>query len=434
MTAARGRFTGKLADWNGRVPFPIRLRSFAAEPLPRPEEFVATHRADAGTARGLDPPHARPGRAMVLVDGVDEAGASHRRGGEVLAARAERGLPDSVVVVTSRTAAADQRWLLQEGFDCVLLEPMNADDIEHWWSAGTRRPRPAAPCGRTRTARGPAAAAQPARQPAAPADSGGEPAAVRDAVRAEPGHRSELPRDRMDLYRKALSMLLHLRDAERKIGVILTEAQKQILLGDLAWRLSLASKVELPKDRVREHIARRLPSLPHVDHTPDEVLDHLLERSGVLREPVRDRVDFVHRTFQECLAANEATEQDHLETLIDRAHLDTWWETIVMACGHAKHHQAGTLLTGILDRADEGTRHARHLRLLAAACLETVSNVSPDVIARVEAMIREQLVPPRSLRETQSLASIGHRVLRYLPETLTGCRMRWRRLRSERRH
>ena len=33
-------------------------------------------------------------------------------------------------MVTSRTAAADQRWLAQEGFDCVLLESMNADDIE----------------------------------------------------------------------------------------------------------------------------------------------------------------------------------------------------------------------------------------------------------------------------------------------------------------
>ncbi|MFJ9780463.1 NACHT domain-containing protein [Amycolatopsis sp. NPDC101161] len=421
VTAAGGRFTGKLADWNGRVPFPIRLRSFAAKPLPRPEEFVAHIAPMLAPPEGWARRLLDAGRAMVLVDGVDEVGTGHRR--EVKAWLRELALafPANVIVVTSRTAAADQNWLLQEGFSCVLLEPMNADDIralvERWHKAaaagGTVRSDTDLPAVQRRLLN--QLDSRPHLRTLA-----ASPLLCAMLCALNLAHRSELPRDRMDLYRKALSMLLHLRDAERKIGVILTEAQKQILLGDLAWRLTMASKVELPKDRVRQHLARRLPSLPHVDHTPDEVLDHLLERSGVLREPVRDRVDFVHRTFQECLAANEATEQDYLETLIDRAHLDTWWETIVMACGHAKHHQAGTLLNGILDRADEGTRHARHLRLLAAACLETVSNVSPDVIARVEAMIQEHLVPPRSMRETQSLASIGHRVLRYMPETLEG--------------
>jgi hypothetical protein len=157
-----------------------------------------------------------------------------------------------------------------------------------------------------------------------------------------------------------------------------------------------------------------------VDQTAGEVLDYLLERSGVLREPVRDRVDFVHRTFQECLAANEATEQDYLDVLVDRAHRDTWWETIVMACGHAKSHQVDEILSGVLDRAEHEPRHARHLRLLAAACLETVSNADPEVIRRVESVIQDKLVPPRNIRETQSLASIGPRVLRYLPDTLEG--------------
>jgi energy-coupling factor transporter ATP-binding protein EcfA2 len=421
VTAARAGFSGKLESWNGRVPFPIRLRSFAAEPLPRPEEFLAHIAPMLAPPEGWARRILGSGRAMVLVDGVDEVGTGHRREVKAWLRKLSSAFPGTVIVVTSRTAAADQRWLAQEGFGCVLLEPMNADDIQ----ALVARWHKAAAAGGTVRPDADLAAAQ--RRLLNQLDSrphlrtlAASPLLCAMLCALNLAHRSELPRDRMDLYRKALSMLLHLRDAERRIGVILSEAHKQILLGDLAWRLSLASKVELPKERVLSHVARRLPSLPHVDHTPSEVLDHLLERSGVLREPVRGRVDFVHRTFQECLAANEATEQDHLETLIDRAHLDTWWETFVMACGHAKHHQAGTLLTGILDRADAEHRHARHLRLLAAACLETVSNADPAVIERVEAVIREQLVPPRSLRETRSLASIGHRILRYLPPSLEG--------------
>jgi NACHT conflict system protein/NACHT domain-containing protein len=421
VTAARTGFTGKLESWNGRVPFPIRLRSFAAEPLPRPEEFLAHIAPMLASPEGWARRVLDSGRAMVLVDGVDEVGAGHRHEVKSWLRKLSSAFPATLIVVTSRTAAADQRWLAQEGFGCVLLEPMNADDIE----ALVTRWHKAAAAGGTVRPDTDLAAVQ--RRLLNQLDSrphlrtlAASPLLCAMLCALNLAHRSELPRDRMDLYRKALSMLLHLRDAERRIGVILTEAQKQILLGDLAWRLSLASKVELPKERVLSHVARRLPSLPHVDHTPSEVLDHLLERSGVLREPTPGRVDFVHRTFQEYLAANEATEQDHLETLIDRAHLDAWWETFVMACGHAKHHQAGTLLTGILDRADEESRHARHLRLLAAACLETVSNASPEVLARIEAVIREHLVPPRSLRETRSLASIGHRILRYLPPSLDG--------------
>ncbi|WP_318306250.1 NACHT domain-containing protein [Amycolatopsis solani] len=421
VTAAGGRFTGKLAGWNGRVPFPIRLRSFAAEPLPRPEDFLAHIAPMQAPPPGWARRVLESGRALVLVDGVDEVGTSHRREVKSWLRKLSSAFPATLIVVTARTAAADQRWLAQEGFGSLLLEPMSADDIEalvaRWHKAaaagGTVRPGTDVPAVQRRLLN--QLDSRPHLRTLA-----ASPLLCAMLCALNLAHRSELPRDRMDLYRKALSMLLHLRDAERHIGVLLTETQKEVLLGDLAWRLSLASKVELPKDRVLSHLARRLPSLPHVDHTPAEVLDHLLERSGVLREPVRDRVDFVHRTFQECLAANEATEQDHLETLIAKAHLDTWWETFVMACGHGKHHQVGTLLTGILDRADEEPRHARHLRLLAAACLETVSNASPDVIARVEAVIREQLVPPRSLRETRSLASIGHRVLRYLPESLGG--------------
>ncbi|MEV4145008.1 NACHT domain-containing protein [Amycolatopsis sp. NPDC049691] len=421
VTAARNGFTGKLAAWNGRVPFPIRLRRFATEPLPHPEELVRHVKPMLSPPAGWARRVLAAGRGMVLVDGVDEVGSTHRR--EVKAWLRELSLTfeDTLFVVTSRKAAADQGWLAEEGFDSVLLEPMSADDIEalvaRWHKAaasgGTVRVDIDLPAVQRRLLN--QLDSRPHLRTLA-----ASPLLCAMLCALNLAHRSELPRDRMDLYRKALSMLLHLRDTERKIGVILTEGQKQILLGDLAWRLSLASKVELPKDRVREHLARRLPSLPHVDHTSEEVLEHLLERSGVLREPVRDRVDFIHRTFQEYLAANEATEQDYLDTLVERAHLDTWWETIVMACGHAKHHQAGALLTELLDRADREPRHARHLRLLAAACLETVSNAAPDVIARVERVIRGQLVPPRSIRETQSLASIGHRVLRYLPPTLHG--------------
>jgi hypothetical protein len=78
---------------------------------------------------------------------------------------------------------------------------------------------------------------------------------------------------------------------------------------------------------VLEMVRRAVDRMPNVEYSAQDVLQHLLDRSGVVREPVLGRVDFVHRTFQEYLAAKEAVEDQPVETPVTRTHLDQWWET-----------------------------------------------------------------------------------------------------------
>ncbi|TWE29972.1 NACHT domain-containing protein [Prauserella muralis] len=414
VTAARRGFSGALAGWNGSVPFPIRLRGLAEGPLPGPEDFVA-HAAKplAGAMpRGWAHRVLTSGRALVLVDGVDEVPAARRRDVKAWLRELVTAFPETRVVVTARTAAADHGWLAEERFTTATLEPLSPSGVlafvARWHEA-------AAAGGATGTD---AAERRLRGQLERPhlRELAASPLLCALLSALNLAHHSELPRNRMDLYARALTMLLHLRDAERGITGPLADPEKRVLLRDLAWRLTLANRIELTRDDALGHVERKLPAMPTVDAEPDTVLDHLLERSGVLREPVPGRVDFVHRTFQEYLAADEAVQQHHVGTLVAHAHLDTWWDTVVMACGHATARQAGELLTGLLDRADEERRHARRLRLVAAACLETVRDLDPEVHARIDAVIARHLVPPRSLRETASLAGVGHRILRYLPE------------------
>ncbi|WP_407645134.1 NACHT domain-containing protein [Crossiella cryophila] len=422
VTAARAAFTEQLADWNSCVPFVIRLRAHATGELPRPEQFLR----DAWPSRAAEMPelwvHRRldEGSALLLVDGVDEVPAARRPQVHAWLAELAREFPQARIVVTARPAAAEAKWLAAEGFAAVTLEPMNREDLDQFvarWHEAAHRAH-SLPC-------------DPAELPAAQRR-------LRNQFASRPHLRTlaanpllaamlcalnldqatELPRNRMELYRRALEMLLETRDVKRGIAGMLDVAQKRVLLRDLAWRLTEANRIELSRSRAEEHVARKLPAMPNVTESADRILDHLLERSGVLREPVPGTVDFVHRTFQEYLAASEATEQGRIEKLASQAHLDVWWETIVMACGHAKRTQADLLLTEILDRAAGEPRRARHLRLLAAACLETVEELDPAVRARVDSLIEQHLVPPRSVREAGSLAAIGHRVLRYFPSTV----------------
>ncbi|MEU3273205.1 NACHT domain-containing protein [Saccharomonospora sp. NPDC006951] len=420
VTAAGEGYTGALAGWNGKVPFPVRLRSFARGALPGPEDLVG-HAAKP--IAGLMPSGwahrmLASGDGLLLVDGVDEVTPVRRKEVKAWLRELVGAFPSTPVVVTARTAAADHRWLADQRFTTVTLEPMNATAtaafVDRWHAAAESG---------TSTADIDAAKRRLRKQLERPrlrqlAES---PLLCAMLCALNLAHRSELPRDRMELYGKALTMLLHLRDAERGIpatGSTVSPVEQRVLLRDLAWRLTLANRIELTKQDTLTHIAAKLPAMPNVDSSAGELLDHLLERSGVLREPVPGRIDFVHRTFQEYLAADEAVQQHHIPTLVAHAHLDTWQETVVMAAGHATARQAGELITGMLDRAGENRKQARKLRLVAAACLETVQDIDPLVHERVEQVIAGHLVPPRSVRETASLAAIGHRVLRYLPQDL----------------
>lgn len=432
VTAARSGFTGSLTEWNGCVPFLVRLRRYADQELPGPEKLLA---GVAAPLSELMPPgwvHRRlgSGRALLLVDGVDELVPAQRRGVRTWLRGLLAAYPKLRVVVTSRPGAADRSWLTAEEFAPVELERMSPLDIEvfcrRWHDAmrdAAQRGAVTLPCSADELAEYERALLRQLDGRRHLRGLAGSPLLCAMLCALNLDRRQQLPPDRMALYRDALALLLERRDAEREVpaarAVVLDTGSKLAILQHVAWRLSLAGRAELPRDEVLALVSRAVERMPNVDYSADDVLQHLLERSGVIREPVVGRVDFVHRTFQEYLAAKEAVEDQAVDTLVSRAHLDQWWEMVVMAIGHATPTRRAVLLGGILDRADTEPKASirRRLRLLAAACLDTAQMVDPEVTQRVEAAV-EQLVPPRGQHETRSLALAGARMLRLLPTSL----------------
>ena len=422
VTAARGGFTGDLSGWNGRIPFLINLRSFAERALPEPQDFVQ------GPLAALMPPgwaHRRlaEGRALLLADGIDEMIPSKRP----LVRQWMRDLlsayPSTRAVVSSRPAAADSRWLSSEGFVPLALEPMGPGElralIRHWHSAISHSP--GLPCRPedlpryegallARLESGPhlrALAATPLL------------AAMMCALNLD--RATHLPRDRMGLYAAALEMLLERRDTERAIpanqDVALEREQKVRILQDLAWQLTVFGRAEMAAATALSRIADKTASMPRVTASPATILAHLIQRSGVIREPVPGRIDFVHRTVQEYLAAAQAADNADIEPLIDRAHLDQWRETVIMTAGHANAPLRAQLLAGLLDRAESEPPHSHRLRLLIAACMETIPDVPDRLRGRIDTCI-EELVPPRNSTDARPLASVGEEILRRLPASL----------------
>lgn len=424
VTAARHGFTGALTDWNGRVPFLIKLRSWPGT-LPRPEEFL---NGVADPIVGAMPPswvdtQLRAGRGLLLVDGVDELPAERRSRVRSWLRDLLVEYPDVLVVVTSRPPAAPTRWLDAESFTTLTLERLAPADvralIDQWHRAA--RTSPSLPCPPNDLPRFEQALLTHLAANRHVHRLAGNPLLAAMLCALNLDRKSQLPPDRMGIYQAAVEMLLHRRDAERGVHSTLpdmTVSERLELLQDLAWRLSLNGRSELPRDEAIGYLSRRLAGMPRVTAQAENVLQNLVERSGILREPTADRVDFVHRTFQEYLAAREAADQNMGGLLVRHAHLDTWREIIIMAAGHANLPMRAELIGGILGRAEREPSRRRGLVLLAAACWETMPRLEPSELRTRIDVLLDTLLPPRSRSEARSLAAVGEPMLDRLPRDL----------------
>jgi hypothetical protein len=131
-------------------------------------------------------------------------------------------------------------------------------------------------------------------------------------------------------------------------------------------------------------LERLLPPMPHVaaQGSAEEILRHLLVRSGLLREPAVDAVDFVHRTFQDCLGARAAVEERDFDV------------------------PRSTNPVSKRPRSDRESEYRGRVHLLAMARLEHAAKLDPGVRTEVERRAGE-LIPPHSQAEVRELAAPG---------------------------
>ncbi|MGY0232469.1 NACHT domain-containing protein [Longispora urticae] len=417
VQSARNSFPESMAGWRDTVPFFVPLRRYAGRDLPAPDQFLAetgTHIA-AEMPPGWVQQQLRSGRAIVLIDGVDEVAENRRAAARDWLSQLVAAFPLARYVVTSRPAAVSENWLARDDFDTAELEPMTPEDVKvfvHRWHEAMRDG-----CGSEddrKTLTGYESELFTALAGRAHLRRlSGYPLLCALLCALHRDRRAQLPASRMELYDVALQMLLERRDTERHItgDITLARTQKTLLLQELAYWLIRNGWSDAGFEEAADRIARRLDGMPQVGATAPEVLRHLLERSGLLQEPVDGRVDFVHRTFQEYLAAQGAVAADDIGVLISHAHLDQWREVVVMAAGHASATQRERLVTGLLDRAGTSRSTAHDtLLLVTVACLETSPELPGALRARVGASAAE-LLPPRTMTTAQTLAKLGDTAL-----------------------
>ncbi|MCX4827787.1 NACHT domain-containing protein [Streptomyces sp. NBC_01016] len=427
VTAARGNFPQELHHLNDCVPFLLRLRTLTRiGSLPAPSGYLSAVGCQLAGDQPAGWAHSvlSSGRALVLIDGVDEVSQVHRNETRDWLEELLASYPDNQYVVTTRPTAVNEGWLSDSGFSELAIHPMSPRDvavfIDRWHEA--------------------AAVDVNVEDERKHLNELRED--LKDAVRSQRGlaqlttspllsalvcalHRARngyLPHGRMEIYRAALAMLLDRRDRERGIeatGIHLNEHQATRLLQRLAYWMVDNGQAEISRDDAMHHLADILPNMPEVaaQGSVKQILSYLVDRSGLIRAPDVDGLDFVHRTFQDYLAANFAVEQRNFGALVNHADDDRWEDVIRMAVAHASPSDAKQLLRKLISRGDRFTANTerRHrLHLLAAACLDYAVELDPDTRQEVRSRA-EAVIPPRSLKDSRSLAKVGPFILDLLP-------------------
>ncbi|GAB2485418.1 NACHT domain-containing protein [Nocardiopsis aegyptia] len=415
VRACRGDFPDEMAAWDGLIPFLVPLRRYVGERLPEPEDFLrhtGRHLAEQAppgwVARIL-----AEGRGVVLVDGVDELPSNEREKARRWLRDLLSDFPDCRYVVTTRPGAASESWLDADGFVSAELQPLREEDlrafIHHWHEAvrggtadeaerdrlnGYERELTQKVLGRRHLR---AIASTPLL------------CALLCALYRD--RHTSLPRDRIEVYEAALAMLLKDRDEQRGIGgVDLSRRELVLLLQELAKWLVLNGSSDAPLVTARRQVERVLATMHRVGDGAEDVFTHLVVRSGLLQCPTVDRVGFLHRTFEEYLAAKALVEEDSFPLLVRHAHDDQWHEVVVMAAGHTTPAQREELIGGLLERAGRVGKHRDRLLLVAFACLETSPRLSRRLSDEVRDRVRS-ILPPRTRDHVHALSMVGEYAL-----------------------
>ncbi len=420
------RWVGMRAAARGQIPFLIRLRKCRAGSLPSPDDFPEL----IATSLGSPPADwvrsvLKRGRALLLLDGVDEIPNAHRE-------TIRRGIEDLVgqyrgtyYVVSTRPRAVDPDWLATLGFREARINPMSeldrANFIDRWHEAVAQELK----------ARGKAATALSDLAGSLKKELGDNPEVARLATNPlllamicalHRDRREKLPERQHQLCEDLCQALLHRR--ERESGLSLDDfpepyrrldyPQKRAAVQELAHHMVLNEYSSVSTKEAGEQIGKALKLFP--GHSADDapvVTDSLIERSGILREESPGEISFIHNAFKELLAGDYFAGADAAGLLANHALDPAWQPVILFAVAADLRGFATKVIRMILEPGPASKADLRPRQLIALRCRAAALYVEEELDHELQ-RLTASLFPPRNMEDAEALATGGNTAVRFL--------------------
>jgi hypothetical protein len=423
--------------WHLCVPFLIRLRNCKAGKIPPIEEFIRQITPELETPRGWMTSLLETGRALVLLDGVDEVPNRDRNDVYKAVERLINKYPRCYYLLSTRPAAVERGWLKPLGFREADISPLSEMDrdqlIVRWHEAVANELRLRGQQGKEL---GPLAEnlKRELRENPPIARLATNPllAAMLCALHRDRSQR--LPESQAELCEALCHMLLHRRERESNLKLedfpeeyrALSYPQKRAIIAELAVHMARNEVSALDREDAIFKVGGVLNTIPgHDSKEASTVLNGLLERSGMLREARPGVVDFIHNTFKEYLAGELMAQQRNDKFLADRALDSTWQNIVLFAAAKGEKTFVRNLLMKVLGQ--ESSREPppgkqkkskrnteEHKRRLMAVRLRSVAQrLDKSLETRIDTL-QGTLFPPATMADAEALADAGDAVVPYL--------------------
>jgi len=366
-----------VAPWQDRVPFFVQLRDYIHRDLPPIAElpFGLVNKTQIKLLKGSEPAgwameQIRTKRAVIFLDGLDEINEKKRQDALNWVENILECEPDTVMILSGRPTAIDREKIQPElaklGFQFVTLRPMNEEMIWAFveqWHESIAHPNSKYPDKvRVPERKEILLAAFSARQELQ--DLAETPLVCAMLCALNLTELKELPQDHIRLYDRCVDLILT-RDEARAVdisdyGEPLRPSSIQKHLGHIAfWMMENEQSTILKKDAVQ--------LINSEDLDGPQTVRYLAERSGLLQKQSEDVFDFLHRTFQEFLAAKYIVLRNETRKVASLyADKKMWRETICFVAGvPVEPADQYEVLNILLTKAQEDKEQARSLHLLA---------------------------------------------------------------------
>ncbi|HWM92506.1 MAG TPA: leucine-rich repeat domain-containing protein [Thermoanaerobaculia bacterium] len=416
-----------LTSWRMRIPFLVRLRQCKAGSLPSPEAFPEL------IAQALGSPPAewvrsvlKDGRALLLLDGVDEIPNAHRETTRQAIREFVTQYPETYLVVSTRPRAVEPDWLAHLGFQEARINPLTELDrarfIDRWHEAVAEELK----------LRGKPVADLPGLAESLKKQLEDNPELARLATNPllcamicalHRDRGQKLPERQRQLCEDLCHALLHRRERESGLNLDdfpepyrrLDYPQKRAAVQELAHHLVLNEYSSLPTEEAQEQIGKALKQFPgHSAADARVVTDSLVERSGILREESPGEISFIHNAFKELLAGDYFAGADSAGFLAKHA-LDPAWQPVILFAVAADLRGFATKIMERILEPGSGVFKAelRARQLMTLRCRAAALYVEEELDLRLQ-QLTVDLFPPRNMEDAEALATGGNTAVPFL--------------------
>ncbi|MDJ0733353.1 MAG: HEAT repeat domain-containing protein [Nostocaceae cyanobacterium] len=340
------------------------------------------------------------GKALILLDGLDEVAKPGRR--YEIVQRIENFLkqfPSNRTIITSRPAGYRQDFFRRDEFPHYQLQLFDDDKIkefsEKWYKSRFQDPTEAT---RRQESLQNALAEEKRIQELA------RNPLLLTIIALIHRYEAHLPRQRYKLYERAMNTLLTNWDAGKELSYklpfeYLNRDDIPRLMQQLAYWIhtqgttgdkeggTLIDKDELIK-QLSKFIAEQKRLQRHqAKSEAKRFVEHIRERTGLLNEQGQDCYAFVHKTFQEYLAAEDIRYRqedeefevvlEHIQKYLCDAH---WREVLLLLIAQQKPRKATKAIKHILEQPTPYEQWLHRNLFFAASCLAEDLEVANDVL------------------------------------------------------